>query len=101
MHTHKFVAKRKYVHETLCPKEVFEPKSFRSVKAKEHVITIGCPKGKYKAGLCTVGTRAQRILHAKVHFKAKFPTKYKKAAAAGRKGVYLVASKTIKPYCPS
>jgi hypothetical protein len=49
MHKNKFTLKRKFVHETFCPKEMFDPKSFRVVKSGKHEVTIGCPKGKYKA----------------------------------------------------
>lgn len=41
----------------------FDKRSFRTVRRKGHVITIGCPKGKWTGRRCSVGTRAQRILH--------------------------------------
>ena len=55
---------------TLCPERVaakgrFDPRSFRTVRTDGHLVTVGCPKGKYDARRqrCKVGTRAQRILH--------------------------------------
>lgn len=50
------------------------PKSFargslRTVKRGGVRIVIGCPKGKFKRGRCSVGTKAQTILYPKGHKK--------------------------------
>ncbi|MGH7376140.1 MAG: hypothetical protein ACREKK_01800, partial [Candidatus Methylomirabilales bacterium] len=54
-----------YCPERVAPPGRFDPRSFRTVRTDGHLVTVGCPKGKYDARRkrCKVGTRAQRILH--------------------------------------
>lgn len=52
-----------YCKKVLVDRRRFDPRSFRTKRvSKRTLITIGCPRGKFKKGRCTVGTRAQRIL---------------------------------------
>ena len=45
------------------PPSQFAKGSLRTIPTKSGVkLIIGCPKGKYKKGRCTVGTRLQSIL---------------------------------------
>jgi hypothetical protein len=99
-HTHKFTLKRKYVHEQICPKEMFDPKSFRRVRVGGvHQITTGCPKKQFKKGRCVVGLRQQNLLHSVEHFKRKYPSKFKRLEYG--KGVMLAPTKSAKKhYCP-
>jgi len=53
----------RFCPERVAPPSRFAPGSFRTVKVKGHRVTVGCPKGHFKAGRCQVGTQAQRILH--------------------------------------
>jgi hypothetical protein len=99
-HTHKFTLKRKFVHEQICPKEMFDPKSFRRVKSGEHRVTVACPKGKYSArvGRCKVGLKTQNLLHPVKHFKERFPSKY----ARLKKGKPVkMTSSVVRHYCPA
>lgn len=41
----------------------FAPKSLRTITRGRVKIIVGCPKGRFKKGRCTVGTRAQSILY--------------------------------------
>lgn len=51
----------------LADPKAFDPKSFRVKKIKEGVkLVVGCPKGKFKGGVCTVGTKAQSMLKKKM-----------------------------------
>lgn len=44
----------------------FAKKSFRVITFGEGIkATIGCPKGKFKTGKCTVGTQVQKLLFPK------------------------------------
>lgn len=45
-------------------KDEFDPSSFFSVKSGKATVVIGCPRGKYdkRAGRCTVGTRAYKLI---------------------------------------
>ena len=99
---HTFAIKRKYVHETLCPKEAFDPRSYRIVKSGKHLITIACPKGNYKAQVCIHGVKSQKILHPIHEFKNKYPTKYKKLINVGYGNPIKMnpTRTTIRTYCP-
>jgi hypothetical protein len=100
-HRHKFALKRNFVHETICPKEAFNPKSFRSVRTNGDIVTIGCPKRHWSGDVCEVGTRSQRLLHEVRHFKRKYPKKYKMVEKVGRRGVMLSPTPSAKrSYCP-
>ena len=103
VHQHKFVLKRRYVHERICPKEAFDPKSFRRVRSNSHIVTVGCPKGQYQVKMkrCKIGLRAQNLLHPVKHFQEKFPSKYEKVKAVGRKGAMLSPSTLRGAYCPT
>jgi len=57
-----------YVHETLQPEDLCDPRSFRTVKSGEHRVVVCCPKGGWDESLpegeqCRVGMQAQKILH--------------------------------------
>jgi len=59
--------KSKYCRMRLADPKGFAKKSFRTIKIKEGVkLVVGCPKGKFKSGVCTVGTKAQSMLKKKV-----------------------------------
>jgi hypothetical protein len=56
----------RFCSETLQPKRRYDPRSFRTVVARGHRVTVGCPKGHYAAhgaGRCRHPVEAQRILH--------------------------------------
>jgi hypothetical protein len=101
-HLHKFVKKRRFIHEEICPKELFDVRSFRRVRTDGHLVTVACPLGKYNAKLerCKVGTRSQNLLHPVREFSKRYPRKMKVVEKAGRKGVMLPSS-TVRKYCPT
>jgi hypothetical protein len=41
----------------------FAPRSLRTITRGKVKIIVGCPKGRFKKGRCTTGTRAQSILY--------------------------------------
>lgn len=47
----------------------FDPRSFRIIRRGKIQIVIGCPRGKWKSGRCSVGTRAQSIRYPIGHKK--------------------------------
>ena len=50
----------------------FDKKSFRIITFGEGIkATIGCPRGKFKAGKCTVGTKIQKLLFPKLKYTEK------------------------------
>lgn len=55
-----------YIHIRVKNPDLFAKKSFRVIKIgpeeKQISATIGCPKGKYKAGKCQVGTQIQKLM---------------------------------------
>jgi len=52
-----------YVVEVLKPLEAFDPRSIRSLKKGDHIVKIGCPKGKFAGGRCQVGTESHSVWH--------------------------------------
>jgi hypothetical protein len=54
-------------HERVADPDEFDPHSFRTVKQNGHTVVIGCPVGQFHGGNCSVGTRAQAILHPVGH----------------------------------
>lgn len=70
-------SKAKFRHETVKSKGRFDPRSFRTVMARAHRVTVGCPKSKYdpKRKKCKVPTQVQKILH---------PLKERKMTAKGK-----------------
>lgn len=76
-----YSTKAYYCHEEVRNKRLFDKRSFRSKIVGEHVIILGCPKGKYdkRTGICRVKPLLQKILHPQgedkcpvsgVHFKS-------------------------------
>jgi hypothetical protein len=60
-------ATARYCRRRLAPPSRFDPRSFRTIRRGAALITIACPKGKWrvKAQRCSVGTRAQSIAFLK------------------------------------
>jgi hypothetical protein len=57
----------KYCRMRLADPVGFDPRSFRTKTVKKGVkVVVGCPKGKFKGGVCKVGTRPQSMLKKKV-----------------------------------
>jgi hypothetical protein len=57
----------KYCRMRLADPKGFDPKSFRTKQLKKGVkLVVGCPKGKFKHGVCVVGTKAQSMLKKKM-----------------------------------
>ncbi len=61
---------RRRARARFCPERVADPRRFdrrslRTVVAKGHRVTVGCPRGQYDARRrrCRTATRAQRVLH--------------------------------------
>jgi hypothetical protein len=56
----------KYCRMRLADPVGFDPKSFRTKQLKKGVkLVVGCPKGKFRGGVCVVGTKAQSMLKRK------------------------------------
>jgi hypothetical protein len=53
-----------FCEKTVAPKSRFAKKSFRWIKSGRSWVLIGCPKGKFRRGRCTVGTRAHKVMAA-------------------------------------
>lgn len=56
---------KNYIRKQVKPVTAFDPRSFRvkDVGRKGYTkLVVGCPKGKFKKGRCTVGTQTQSIL---------------------------------------
>lgn len=55
-----------YIHIRIKAPKQYDKKSFRVIqigpKEKQIKATIGCPKGKFKAGKCQVGTQIQKLI---------------------------------------
>lgn len=49
---------RGYKHRTLSDSRLCAPKSFRRIRSGKALVTVCCPRGKFKSGRCKVGTRA-------------------------------------------
>ncbi|MBU0893891.1 MAG: hypothetical protein KKF48_02410 [Nanoarchaeota archaeon] len=50
----------------------FDPKSLRTIQVsgrKDVKLIVGCEKGKFKKGKCSVGTKLQAILHKRQNGK--------------------------------
>lgn len=64
-------SRAKFRHETVKSKRYFDPRSFRTVKARAHRVTIGCPRGEWdpKRKKCKVATQIQKILHPKGEYE--------------------------------
>ena len=56
-----------YRHERVADPDEFDPHSFRTVKQGHTLVVVGCPRGQYHGGSCSVGTKAQAILHPVGH----------------------------------
>jgi hypothetical protein len=57
----------RYCRMRLAEPSEFDVKSFRIKKIKKGVkLVVGCPKGKFKSGVCVVGTTAQSMLKQKM-----------------------------------
>lgn len=59
--------KAKFYHKKLKAAHAFARKSFRTIRIGKHgkLMRVGCAKGKYKRGRCSVGMRAQGLLTPK------------------------------------
>lgn len=61
----KFRKTKRYLRKRVKPVTAFDPKSFRvkDVGRKGHTkLIVGCPKGKYKQGRCTIGMQTQAVI---------------------------------------
>jgi len=67
---------KNYIRERIKDPDYFDKKSFRTIKKGDHLIIVGCPKGKWKNGRCQAAMELQAILHPK---KEKNPCEFKKA----------------------
>ncbi len=61
-HKHKVYANpysshAKYKHKELVPMSEFDPNSIRTIRRGKYLFRIGCPKGHWSHGRCSVGTR--------------------------------------------
>ena len=55
----------RFQRQEVRPSTAFDSDSFRTVEVGTHRVIVGCPKGKFEGGRCTVGTKAQAVLHPK------------------------------------
>lgn len=56
--------KARYCRQRIAAPSRFAARSLRTVKAKGgRKLVVGCPKGKFRKGRCSVGTRLQTILY--------------------------------------
>ena len=67
---------KNYIRERIKDPDYFDKRSFRTIRKGDHLIIVGCPKGKWKKGRCDVGMELQSILHPK---NEKNPCKFKLA----------------------
>ena len=62
----------RYHHKRIRNPAYFDATSFRVITFNKGIkATIGCPKGKFKAGKCTVGTQIQKLLFPKDRYTKK------------------------------
>jgi hypothetical protein len=54
----------------------FDKRSFRTIRRGDHLVIVGCPKGKWRGGRCTTAMEVQAILHPKTE---KNPCRFKRA----------------------
>jgi len=54
--------KGRYCRQRVASPKKFARNSLRTITRGSVKIVVGCPKGKFKKGKCSVGTRAQTIL---------------------------------------
>jgi len=52
----------RFCEKKVASKSSFAPRSFRWKKSGRARVLVGCPKGKFKNGVCSVGTRAYAVL---------------------------------------
>ena len=50
-----------FIAQRLKEPEFFDPRSFRRIRRGKSLITVACPRGKFKGGVCQVGMQAQSI----------------------------------------
>ena len=72
----KFEETKNYIRERVKDPDYFDRRSFRTIRRGDHLIVVGCPKGKWKDGRCKVAMELQAILHPK---KEKNPCEFKLA----------------------
>ena len=63
--------KSRYRHSRLKSKSRYDKRSFRTIKIGKHgkLLRVGCPKGRWKRGRCSVGMKAQGLLTPKRYAK--------------------------------
>jgi len=68
----------KYVRERKADPTLFDHRSFRTKTVNDHRVVVACPKGKWNArtGRCTVGMRAQTLLHPMKKGVKRNPAEY-------------------------
>ena len=54
----------RFCERKLASKASFDKRSFRWKKSGRAKVLVGCPKGKFKNGVCSVGTKAYAVLVA-------------------------------------
>jgi len=51
-----------FCERSVAPRRRFDRRSFRWVRSGKNWVLIGCQKGKWKRGRCSIGTRAVKVL---------------------------------------
>ena len=64
-------ARARYCRQRVLSPSRFARGSLRTIRRGKRTLIVGCPKGKFRQGRCSVGTRVQAVLYLKTSAKCR------------------------------